>query len=120
MKKNLLNKKILISISLFLAVGLYSSSAVLGKFTAFYDLFSISWLLLYGGSLGVLFLYSIIWQLILERISLAQAYMSKGFYYGFILLWTGVIIGEFIKWNQVVGVVIITIGIIVGKTDDDR
>lgn len=120
MKKNLLNKKILISISLFLAVGLYSSSAVLGKCSAFYDLFSISWLLLYGGSLGVLFLYSIIWQLILERISLAQAYMSKGFYYGFILLWSGVIFGEFIKWNQVVGVVIITIGIIVGKTDDDR
>ena len=51
---------------------------------------------------------------------MAQAYMSKGFYYGFILLWSGVIFGEFIKWNQVVGVVIITIGIIVGKTDDDR
>lgn len=120
MKNNLFSKRISISISLFLAVGLYSLSAVLGKFSASYDLFSFPWILIYGGTLGVLFLYSMIWQLILERISLSQAYLSKGFYYGFILLWSAVIFGEFIKCNQIVGVVIITIGIIVGKTDDNR
>ncbi len=120
MGKNLLNTKLSVSVSLFFAVGLYSFSAVLGKFSASYELLSLPWMLLYGGSLGILFLYSMIWQLILEKISLSQAYMSKGFYYGFILLWSAVIFEEYIKWNQVVGVVIITIGIIVGKSDDNR
>ncbi len=120
MKKNLLNTKLSVSVSLFFSVGLYSFSAVLGKFSASYDLLSLPWVLLYGGSLGVLFLYSMIWQLILEKISLSQAYLSKGFYYGFILFWSAVIFGEYIKWNQIVGVVIITIGIIVGKRDDNR
>lgn len=120
MEKKQLNKKIRISIALFLAVGLYSFSAVFGKFSAFYDLFSLPWILLYGGSLGVLVLYSMIWQLILEKISLSQAYLSKGFYYGFILLWSFLIFGESIKWNQILGVLVITIGIVVGKTNDNR
>lgn len=115
-----MNKKLLISIALFLAVGLYSFSAVLGKFSAFYKLLSWQWVLLYGGSLGVLVLYSMIWQLILERISLSQAYLSKGFYYGFILLWSATIFKESINWNQIIGVIIITIGIVVGKADDNR
>jgi len=114
------SNKLIISISLFLAVGLYSFSAVFGKFSAFYELFSFQWLLLYCGSLGCLLIYSMVWQLILERISLSQAYLSKGFYYGFILLWSAIIFKESIKWNQIVGVVIITIGIIVGKTNDNR
>lgn len=120
MEKKQLDRKLLISIALFLAVGLYSLSAVFGKFSAFYDLFSLPWILLYGGSLGVLLVYSMIWQLILEKITLSQAYLSKGFYYGFILLWSAVIFKESIKWNQVLGVVIITIGIIVGKRNDNR
>ena len=62
-------------------------------------------------------LYSVIWQLILERISLSQAYMSKGFYYGFILLWSALIFHEMITWNKILGVIIITIGIVVGKKE---
>ncbi len=114
------NRKILISVALFFAVGLYSFSAVLGKFSAFYGILSWQWILLYGASLGVLVIYSMIWQLILERISLSQAYMSKGFYYGFILLWSVLIFHETIKWNQILGVIVITIGIVVGKKDDHR
>lgn len=113
-------KKILVSIALFLAVGLYSFSAVLGKFSAAYGILSWQWILLYGGSLGVLVVYSMIWQLILERISLSKAYMSKGFYYGFVLLWSYAIFHETIKWNHIIGVIIITIGIVVGKKDDAR
>ena len=110
----------MISIVLFLAVGLYSFSAVLGKFSAAYEILSWQWILLYGGSIGVLVLYSMIWQLILERISLSQAYLSKGFYYAFIILWSATIFHETIKWNQILGVVIITLGIVVGKQNDHR
>lgn len=114
------DRKILISIALFFAVGLYSFSAVFGKFSAFYEILSWQWILLYGVSIGVLVIYSMIWQLILEKISLSQAYMSKGFYYGFILLWSAFIFNEAIKWNQILGVIVITIGIVVGKKDDHR
>lgn len=113
-------KRVLIFIILFLAVGLYSFSAVLGKFSAFYDILSWQWILLYGASLGVLLLYSMIWQLILERITLSKAYLSKGFYYAYILFWSAVIFKEHITWNQLLGVVIITIGIMVGNSNDNR
>ena len=112
-KKN--KNKLGISIALFLAVGLYSFSSVFGKFSAFYPVMSLKWILLYGCSLGILVVYSVIWQLILERISLSQAYMSKGFYYGFVILWAALIFNETITWNQILGVIIITIGIVVGK-----
>ena len=117
MENNKKKNGLAISIALFLAVGLYSFSAVFGKFSAFYKIMSWQWILLYGCSLGVLMLYSVIWQLILERISLSQAYMSKGFYYGFILLWSALIFPETITWNKILGVIIITIGIVVGKKE---
>ena len=44
----------------------------------------------------------------------------KRFYYGFILLWSVLIFHETIKWNQILGVIVITIGIVVGKKDDHR
>ena len=117
MENNKKKNGLAISIALFLAVGLYSFSAVFGKFSAFYKVMSWQWILLYGCSLGVLMLYSVIRQLILERISLSQAYMSKGFYYGFILLWSALIFHETITWNKILGVIIITIGIVVGKKE---
>ena len=115
MQENKVKSKIGISIALFFAVGLYSFSAVFGKFSANYPVLSIKWILLYGCSLGILVIYSMIWQLILERISLSQAYLSKGFYYGFVILWSVFIFNETITWNQILGVIIITIGIVVGK-----
>ena len=125
MENNKKKNGLAISIALFLArqsphtirKQFHFSSAVFGKFSAFYKVMSWQWILLYGCSLGVLMLYSVIWQLILERISLSQAYMSKGFYYGFILLWSALIFHETITWNKILGVIIITIGIVVGKKE---
>lgn len=114
------NNKIIVFLALFFAVGLYSFSAVFAKFSAFFEILSWQWILLYGGSLGVLVLYSMVWQLILERINLSKAYLSKGFYYMYILLWSAVIFKETITWNQILGVVIITIGIMVGNANDER
>ena len=59
-------------------------------------------------------------QLILEHLSLSQAYLSKGFYYGFVLLWSAMIFHETIKWNQILGVCMMTIGIVVGRQNDRR
>ena len=117
-KKNV--NKALLWLFLFLAVGLYSCYAIFGKFSARYEVFSLLWILLYGCSLLVLVVYSMIWQLILERITLSQAYLAKGFYYGFILLWSALIFKEHISWNQILGVIIITIGIVVGRRNGDR
>ena len=114
------SKKILISLALVFAVGLYSFSAVFGKFSAYFTVFSWQWILLYGASLAVLLVYSVIWQLILEKISLSQAYMSKGFYYAFILIWSVVFFHEIVTWNQIAGIVVITVGIMVGKKNDNR
>lgn len=120
MKKIQSKQGYLIQIALFLAVGLYSFSSVLSKFSARYSLLSWQWILLYGSALGVLVLYSMIWQLILERTTLSNAYLYKGCYYGFILLWSATIFHEQISWNQIVGVIVIIIGITVGNQHDNR
>ena len=48
MENNKKKNGLAISIALFLAVGLYSFSAVFGKFSAFYKVMSWQWILLYG------------------------------------------------------------------------
>lgn len=120
MQKDKESNQFKVLFALVLAVGVYSFSAVFGKFSANFDILSWQWILLYGASIGTLFLYSMVWQLILEKITLSKAYLSKGFYYAYILLWSALIFKEQISWNQLVGVVIITIGIMVGNSNGNR
>lgn len=112
-----MKRKFIFQILLIIAVWIYSLSSVITKFAGKYDLISWQCIGLYCLSILVLILYSVIWQLLLERISLSKAYLAKGYYYFFVLINSIVIFHEHVKINQWIGVVMIIIGIIIGNTE---
>lgn len=64
------------------------------------------------GAIGVMGVYAILWQQVLKRIELSMAYMFKGTSIVFVMLLAYVLFGEQITWNNIVGAIIIIVGIV--------
>ncbi|MCD8007605.1 MAG: EamA family transporter, partial [Clostridiales bacterium] len=62
--------------------------------------------------------YAVAWQLILERLPLTTAYLRKGISYMLIFVWAVVIFHEAITVKQVVGILVIIIGMVVSMSDE--
>lgn len=73
----------------------------------------MSWNYILGliGAIGVMGLYAILWQQILKRIELSLAYMFKGTSIVFVMLLAYALFDEQITWNNIVGAIIIIVGI---------
>ena len=64
------------------------------------------------GAVGVMGLYAVVWQQVLKRIELSMAYMFKGMSIVFVMLLAYILFGEQITWNNIVGAIIIVMGIV--------
>lgn len=64
------------------------------------------------GAIFVTMLYAVLWQQILKRIELSLAYMFKGTSIVFVMILAYWLFGEQITWNNILGAVIIIIGIV--------
>jgi len=73
--------------------------------------FSWPYLLWFGGAVAVIGTYAILWQQVLRRIELSTAYMFKGTTLIFTMLIAALLFGETITIPNIVGSVIIIIGI---------
>ncbi len=102
-------------ILLFTAVFISSFVSVLSKMAGHYPLFSVGFLFFYGLALLVLAGYAVVWQLSLERISLISAYMVRGLLFILIYIWSVVIFHEKLTLRQIIGAVIIGIGVLVSQ-----
>ncbi len=103
-----------------LAVFVYSFCGVFLKFAAQQKTFSLWFFVFYGCSFAVLFVYAILWQLILKKIDLSVAYSNRAVSMIWSLVWGVLIFGETLKWNQVIGAMIICYGVhrVVTANDD--
>lgn len=74
----------------------------------------MSWNYLLGliGAVGVMGVYALLWQQVLKRIELSMAYMFKGTSLIFVMIFAYVFFGEQITWNNIVGAIIIIVGIV--------
>ena len=72
---------------------------------------STRYLLGLGGAICVMGVYAILWQQVLKRIELSTAYMFKGTSLIFVLLLAALLFGESITWTNIIGAVIIILGI---------
>lgn len=68
-------------------------------------------------AVGVMGIYAIAWQLILEKLPLTTAYLRKGVTYVLIFLWSYLFFQEQITVQQIVGIVIIIAGMVVSMSD---
>ena len=101
---------------LFLAVVFYSMVSVFSKkASAFETVFSWGFVFNYGIALAILAVYAVIWQYVLTKLPLSVAYMYKGYSYLFTIIWAVTIFGEKLSWRQILGTVIIIIGVMISQ-----
>jgi drug/metabolite transporter (DMT)-like permease len=106
-------------ILLHLLFFFFSSSGILGKYASFEDFLTIKFCILYGAQLFVLFLYSILWQIILRTFPLTFAYMNRAIVTIWGLIWGVLLFGEDISIVKAISSMLIISGIIImGKENE--
>lgn len=111
--KKLSNKQVYLV--LFMAIFLSSFVSVFSKIAAQYTFLSLPFICFYGIALLILAGYSIIWQLILERITLISAYLSRGILFVLIYIWSAMIFHESLNHIQIIGAIIILGGVVISQ-----
>jgi len=76
------------------------------------EMLSLPCLLWIVGAVGVMGVYAVLWQQIITRIQLSTAYMFKGVSLVFVLLISALLFGEAITKTNVIGSLIIIVGIV--------
>lgn len=104
-----MNKK---EVAILVGVNLvYACTSIFTKMASRQKMLSWPYLLWIAGAIGVMGVYAILWQQVIKRMPLSTAYMFKGTSLIFILLISGLMLGEAITVNNVIGSVIIILGI---------
>ena len=91
---------------------IYACTSICTKMASRQEMLSWPYLFWIAGAIGVMGVYALLWQQILARMPISTAYMFKGTSLIFVLLISALLFGEAITLNNVVGAVIIIIGII--------
>lgn len=91
---------------------LYACVSLFTKYASQQEFMSWNYIVGLIGAFGVMGLYAVLWQQVLKRIELSLAYMFKGTSIVFVMLLANIIFGEQITWNNIVGAIIIIIGIV--------
>lgn len=94
-----------------LAILLFSCCTLLMKIAAQYDMFSWTWILLYGTGVAILGGYALIWQQFLKRMPLVTVYANRGSAMFWSMIFGYALFHETITWNMIVGVLVIFLGI---------
>ena len=90
---------------------LYACVGICTKMASMQPTGSWPYLLWFGGAVGIIGLYAILWQQVLRRIELSTAYMFKGTTLIFTMLIAALLFGETITIPNIVGSLIIVSGI---------
>ncbi len=101
-----------------LAIVFESLSSSVLKFSKDYAFLSPMYLFWFAVAVGIMGLYAIAWQLLLERVPLTTAYLRKGLTYVLIFVWARVFFHEEISVKQMIGMAIIIAGMIISMTGD--
>ena len=99
------------------AVCVYSLSGVMAKFASGQDFPSIKFIFFYGSELFCLGVYAIVWQQVLKRIDLSVAYASRSLAILWMMVWSLLIFHDGISLQNLIGVILILIGVVVVNTD---
>lgn len=103
-------RKILSYLTVIGAFLVYSFASVFTKWASMAPFLSWPYTFRLGGAVGILGVYSILWQQIIKRMRLSDAFMLKGFTLIFILLLSHLFFGEVITVTNAVGAAIIVAG----------
>ena len=91
---------------------IYACTSICTKMASRQEILSWPYLLWITGSIGVMGLYALLWQQIIARMQLSTAYMFKGTSLVFVLLISALLFGETISVDNIIGSIIIIVGIV--------
>ena len=114
-----LQKRINLYVFALVAILIESFASVFQKLASREVLLSVPFIVLYGCAVAVMMIYAIMWQFILEKLSLTTAYMRKGISYILVLIWAKIIFYETITIYQIIGMIIIIIGMVISVYGED-
>lgn len=107
-------EKIGIFIVLNLAFLIYSSSSVVAKINALTNNpLSIRFFLFFGVQLFAMVVYTVLWQISIKKLDLNIAFSLKAITIIWSLIFAKYIFNEVITFNNILGVLIIIVGIVV-------
>lgn len=98
---------------LHLIVLFYSLGSICSKFASRLPFFSFKWCALYGLNILILGIYAIMWQQILKNMPLNLAYANKSMTLLWGMLFGFLIFKEDISFKNIIGAVIVLIGVII-------
>ncbi|MDD7147747.1 MAG: transporter [Lachnospiraceae bacterium] len=113
MKKKIRVRDIII---LQLVIILYTGSSIMAKFAAAQELFSLPFLLFYGGEIMILGVYAICWQQIIKRFELSIAYANRAMVLVWSLLWAVVIFHDRVTFRNLAGIALVIAGTVIVNT----
>ncbi len=105
--KSSLGAFILLQVALFIV----SFGAVCSKMAGRQEFLSFIFFVFYGALILILFIYAILWQQVLKKISLVIAYACKGIGIIYGMIWGMVFFKEELTWKMVTGAILVLIGV---------
>lgn len=101
-----------------IAIFFESLSSPFLKLGGMHPFLSPMYIFWFCAALALLGGYAIAWQLILERMPLTTAYLRKGITYMLIFVWAALLFHEEITLKQIIGIIVIIIGMVVSMSDE--
>ena len=98
---------------------MYSLCGVFSKFAAQYPMLSVKFILFYGFSIFILFIYAIFWQQIIKKMNITTAYSNKAIVVIWGMIWGSLLFNEAITLKMIAGAVIILFGVYLVVSDSE-
>lgn len=116
-----INKKLVSTYAiLHLAVFILSLSTICSKFAAREDFLSVNFFLLYAGVILALGVYAVIWQQVLKKIPLTDAFVNKSASLIWSLVWGVALFDETVSASMILGLLIVAAGVILVISDSPK
>lgn len=111
-------KKLFITILVIqAAVMVYTLSGVMGKLASSHPFLSFSFIAFYALEILILGIYAIVWQQIIKRVDLSVAYANRSLSLLWSLCWSVLFFHEGITWQNVIGAILVIVGVMIVNTD---
>ena len=111
-------KKVKNFVFLHLLLFMFSFCGVFSKLAAGYEFLSLKFCIFYIISIIILGIYAILWQQVLKRFSLTTAFFNRAVNVIWGMIWGLLVFHEKIKFNMIIGCILIMIGIWKVKKDE--
>ena len=105
-------------IFLHLCILFYTMSTIMTKYASQYAFLSKEYIVCMVIIFGILGGYAILWQQAIKPFNASVAYSNKSVTTIWTLLFSSILFGEGITWNNILGVVIIIAGVIMVAKDE--